>query len=76
MKNTAGDLMTIADLVDELPAAKPNFFEAKGTTGAGTKPAAGGGAVPSGKKRSEMSTKDKAAFVATHGRDAFLQLPA
>jgi hypothetical protein len=75
VKNTAGDLMTIADLVDELPTSKPNFFEPKGTNGAGAKPASGGGA-PSGKKRSDMSTKDKAAFVATHGRDAFLQLPA
>jgi hypothetical protein len=75
VKNTAGDLMSIADLVDELPASKPNFFEPKGNTGAGVKPA-GGSAPPSGKKRSEMSIKDKAAFVAAHGREAFLQLPA
>ena len=75
VKNTAGDLMTIADLVDELPASKPNFFEAKGNAGAGAKPG-GGGTPPSGKKRSEMSVQDKAAFVREHGQEAFLKLPS
>ena len=57
--------MTIADLVDELPAAKPNFFEPKGQTGAGAKP--GGGTPPSGKKRSEMTVQGKSAYVAANG---------
>jgi hypothetical protein len=75
VKNTAGDLMSIADLVAELPTSRPNFFEPKGNNGAGAKPGSGGN-PPSTKKRSEMSVQDKAAFVREHGQEAFLKLPA
>lgn len=78
VKNTAGDYMTIADLVAELPASKPVFFAPKNQPGAGTKSGSGGGMPGAGatKKRSEMSLQERAKFVAEHGQDAYLKLPA
>ena len=75
VKNTAGDLMSIVDLVSELPASRPNFFEPKGNNGSGAKPN-GGGTPPATKKRSEMTVEDRAAYVNEHGSEAYLKLPA
>lgn len=60
------------------------LFEPRGQSGGGTPPNGAGnsggtgkkGGIPSDLKRSQMSTKDKVAFVKEHGEDAFLKLPA
>ncbi len=75
VKNTAGDLMTIADLVAELPTSRPTFFEAKGNQGGGSNPGGGNTPPATQKKRSEMTPQDKSAFVSKHGQAAYLALP-
>ena len=77
VKNTAGDLMTIADLVAELPSSRPTFFEAKGVAGGGSQP---GGAARStsnvtNTQRSKMTVQEKSAYISENGLAKYQALP-
>jgi len=58
-----------------LMQSKPHWFGASAGGGAGTQKS-GAPAINPKLKRSEMTTGDKAKFIGTHGRDAYLKLPA
>jgi hypothetical protein len=61
--------------------AQPSFerlFNAPNTGGSGapSSHAGGGGGTPKGTRRGQMSTGEAAKFIAKHGREAYLKLPA
>jgi hypothetical protein len=53
-----------------------HFVAAPANSGGGAQGSGGKGASGASGKRSEMSITDKAAFIAEHGQDAYLNLPA
>lgn len=61
------------DLVREVATKYPSLFKGEGKSGGGMRPNSGAGG--SGKKRSEMSERERAAFVDKHGIDAYTRLP-
>lgn len=78
--NAEGKFITPADLVKEMRADTEfsRAFEGPPGGGGGTPPGSGGGGgtPPGSKKRSEMSTQEKAAFIREHGQTDYLKLPA
>lgn len=67
-----GKPLTLKEWFAEMKETRPHWFPASASgSGAGH---GGGNAVGSG-KRSEMSSKDKAAFISKHGKEAYLALP-
>lgn len=75
--NAKGDLLAIADLVSEMKTSDiyGRAFKGSGQSGSGTPPGPGGGGTLPNKRRSEMSSKERADFVDTHGLDAYKALP-
>jgi hypothetical protein len=59
-------------------AAYERLFNAPNTGGSGapSSHAGGGGGTPKGTRRSSMSTSQAAQYIAKHGREAYLKLPA
>jgi hypothetical protein len=60
-------------LVREASTKYPSLFRGEGKSGGGMRPNTGAGGP--GKKRSEMSERERAAFVEKHGLDAYSRLP-
>lgn len=84
--NGDGNLLTIKDLVSEMRSSEvyAGAFKATEKSGGGTPPADGGkggsgggdGKPPKDQRRSEMSPKEKVAYIKEYGNDAFMSLPA
>lgn len=74
--DSSGGAMTLNQLVSEFKTkdAFAPLFAASGKSGGGAKPGSGGGTPASGKKKSEMDLNERAAFIAEHGQEAYLQL--
>ncbi len=77
--NSEGKFLGPSDLVKEFrgDAEFSRAFGGPPGGGGGTPPGSGGGGgtPPGSKKRSEMSTQDKAAFIREHGQTEYLKLP-
>jgi flagellar biosynthesis GTPase FlhF len=67
-------LANFDDLVKEAMAKWPSLFKGTGAGGSGTPPKQSAGGT-GGKKRSEMSAAEKAAFIGEHGQKSYLALP-
>jgi len=74
--NAKGDNMSIKELVAEMRQSDVfgRAFEASGNSGTGKGPSNGTGGTGQ-LKRSQMTLKQKADYVAEHGQEAFLKLP-
>lgn len=69
-----GEPLTIAEWLGEQVAARPGWLPA--STGGGGQHQNGPGARGSSKKRrSEMSTAEKSAYISEHGQEGYLALP-
>jgi len=83
--NGEGKFLSVRELVGEMRDSEvfAKAFEASGHSGGGTPPNGQGGTggtgkkggIPSGLKRTVMTTKDKVAFIKEHGEDEFMKLP-
>ena len=73
-----GNNMSIKDLVAEMRQSEVfgRAFEASGVNGTGKAPTNGSGGGPGALKRSKKSAADKAAYIAEHGQEAYLKIPA
>ncbi|KWT70760.1 Phage protein [Hyphomicrobium sulfonivorans] len=74
--NGKGDNMSITELVAEMRQSDVfgRAFEASGHSGTGKGPSNGTGGTGQ-LKRSQMTNKQKADYIAEHGQEAFLKLP-
>ena len=74
--NAKGEPMTIKDLIAEMKQSDVfgRAFEASGHSGTGKVPSNGTGGTGQ-LKRSQMTMKQKADYIADHGQEAFLKLP-
>lgn len=67
-------LATFDDLVKEAMAKWPSLFKGTGAGGSGTPPKQSAGGT-GGKKRSEMSAAERAAYIKEHGIETYNKLP-
>ena len=74
MARADGSDASFDDLVAEVTAKYPSLFKGEGRTGGGMRPNNGAGGS-GGKKRSEMTERERAAYVEKHGLDAYKRLP-
>lgn len=77
MLNSSNQPATLKDLALQFKSDEnyAGAFKGVNQSGGGTPNKSGGGAPINGKKRSEMSTTEKAAFVREHGADEYNKLP-
>ncbi len=76
--NGKGEPLRISDLIAEMKtnAIFGRAFEGSGQSGGGTPPGGGGGQLSTKKKSDFKDEKERAAFWAEHGQDAYNALPA
>lgn len=76
--NNKGDYMTIHDYVDELRGDEVfgRAFEVNVKSGSGSKQTGGGKTHAAPMNRSKMTTAQKVAYIADHGQESYLNLPA
>ena len=75
--DASGSAMTVSQLVEEMKAQDlwAGAFPGKNKSGGGRQSDGSGGAPGATLKKSDMSRKDKAQFIAEHGHEKYMQLP-